>query len=155
MPIGATMGTPAIWEALYSENPLIHTSTFGGNPLAASAGLAALNVIEDEGLVERSRTMGAFMKHGFDDVQSRHSDLMCEVRGRGLMIGLEFSLDEVGELTIAQMTKRGMIAAYTLNNPRVIRIEPPLIITEDQASFALETFESALVETKELLSALV
>jgi putrescine aminotransferase len=155
MPIGATMGTAEIWDSLYSENPLIHTSTFGGNPLASAAGLAALQVIEEEGLVERSRVMGDRMLAMFRDVQSRHTDLMSEARGRGLMIGLEFTMDEVGELTIAQMTKRGMIAAYTLNNPRVIRIEPPLIISDDDVRFAVETFESALVETKELLGALV
>ena len=70
------------------------------------------------------------------------------------MVGVEFAMDEVGELTVAQMMKRGMCVAYALNNPRVLRFEPPLIITEEQVHFAVETLEAALVETKELLATL-
>ena len=61
MPIGATMGTAAVWEKVFSENPLMHTSTFGGNPLACAAGLAAVRVVQDEDLVARSRDRGALM----------------------------------------------------------------------------------------------
>ena len=155
MPIGATMFTEEIGAAIFGKNPLLHTSTFGGNPLACAAGLAALKAIQEDGLCERSERMGDLFMAGLREVQQRHPDKIAEVRGRGLMIGLEFTEDEVGELCIGQMTKRGMIAAYTLNNPRVIRIEPPLIITEAQIQFAIETFESALIETKELLLELV
>ncbi len=154
MPIGATLGTAAVWEAIFSENPLMHTSTFGGNPLACAAALATLDVIETEGLCAKATTMGARMMEGLREMQSRHGDMVSDVRGMGLMIGVEFSMDEVGELVIAQMTKRGVIAAYTLNNPRVIRIEPPLIINEEQVDFAVEVFESAITETSELLAML-
>jgi putrescine aminotransferase len=154
MPIGATVGTERVWEATYASNPLSHTSTFGGNPLACSAGLAAIQTIEQEGLIERSRIMGDKLKSGLQQVQAKHSELVGEVRGRGLMIGVEFTMDEVGELTIAQMLKRGMCAAYTLNNARVIRFEPPLIISDEQVQFAIDTFDEALVETQELLSVL-
>ncbi len=143
-----------MWEAVFGENPLTHTSTFGGNPLACSAGLAAVRVIKEEGLVERSRTMGKTLKAGLEQVQSRHSDLVAEVRGRGLMIGVEFRMDEVGELAVAQMLMRGLCVAYTLNNPRVLRFEPPLIITEDQIKFAVETFDEALTETSNVLAML-
>ena len=64
-------------------------------------------------------------------------------------------MDEVGELVIAQMTKRGVIAAYTLNNPRVIRFEPPLIISDAQIEQAVSVFSEAVVETKEILAMLV
>ncbi len=151
MPIGATMGTPAVWEAMYAKNPLIHTSTFGGNPLACAAGLAAFHVIETEGLVERSARIGARMKAGLEKVKERF-DLLVGVRGVGLMLGVEFSMDDVGELCIAQMVKRGLVAAYTLNNPRVIRFEPPLIITEAQCDWAVETFASAVAETADILT---
>ncbi len=155
MPIGAVCGTKAVFEAIYSPNPLSHTSTFGGNNLACAAGLATLDVVEDEGLIERSRTMGKLFKDGLSDVAAKNQDLVKEVRGRGLMIGLEFNLDEVGELVVAQMLKRGMCVAYTLNNPRVLRFEPPLIIREDQVEWAVQTFSDALAETKELLAMLV
>lgn len=154
IPIGATMGTPEVWEKVFGENPLIHTSTFGGNPLACAAGLAAIGVIEDEGLVERSAETGQYMMSALNALKAKH-DLIAEVRGKGLLIGVEFAMDEVGELVIAQLVKRGMVAAYTLNNPRVIRIEPPLIIEREQAEWACETFGEAVAETAELLSSLV
>ena len=152
MPIGATVMTPAVNESMFSENPLLHTSTFGGNPLACAAGLAALEVIQEEGLVERSRVLGDRMKAGFESIMSKH-DLLASVRGRGLMIGVEFSMDEVGELAIAQMVKRGLVAAYALNNPRVIRFEPPLIISEEEVDWAVDTFSDSVQETAELLAA--
>jgi putrescine aminotransferase len=155
MPIGAVVGTPAVWDAIYGENPLAHTSTFGGNPLACVAGLATIEVIKEEGLVERSRSMGALLRDGLAQAGGRYPDFVKEVRGRGLMIGVEFQMDEVGELVVAQMLKRGMCVAYTLNNPRVLRFEPPLIITEAQIAFAIETFDEAMAETTELLAALL
>lgn len=155
MPIGALVGTPKIWDAIYGESPLSHTSTFGGNPLACRAGLATIQVIEEEGLVERSRQMGELLVTGLRSVADKHSDLIKEVRGKGLMIGVEFQIDEVGELVVAQMLKRGLCAAYTLNNPRIMRFEPPLIITPVQIEFAVETFGSAVAETAELLASLV
>jgi len=155
MPIGATMGTAAVWDAVFGKNPLVHTSTFGGGQLACAAGIAALEVIEEEGLCERARTMGARLKAGLEGVRETHSDLIAEVRGEGLILGVEFKMDEVGELCVAQMMKRGMCAAYTLNNPRVIRFEPPLIINEDQVDFASQTFGEAVAETAEVLSELV
>ena len=153
MPIGATCFTRNVCDSMFSENPLLHTSTFGGNPLACAAGLAALDVIRDEGLVERSASIGAHLKSGLASLKDRN-EIVSDVRGRGLMIGIEFAMDEVGELTIAQIVKRGMIAAYTLNNPRVIRIEPPLIMTEEQADEAVRIMGEAVDETQEILAAL-
>jgi putrescine aminotransferase len=154
MPIGATMGTAAVWEQVFSENPLMHTSTFGGNPLACSAGLAAVRVVQDEDLVARSRDRGALMLELLRGMQDRHRDLVEDVRGKGLMIGLEFAMDEIAELTVAMMLKRGMCAAFTLNNPRVIRLEPPLIISEDEVRLAVAILDAALTETSGLLEML-
>jgi putrescine aminotransferase len=155
LPVGAVLGTASLWESMFSENPLSHTSTFGGNPLACVAGLTTIQVIEEEGLVERSRDMGTLLLCGLDEMATKHHDLVLEARGRGLMLGLEFREDEVGELVVAQLLKRGMIVAYTLNNPRVLRFEPPLIITPDQIHFAINALDEALTETKELLALLL
>jgi putrescine aminotransferase len=155
MPLGVCMGRPEIWEAIYSANPLSHTSTFGGNPLACAAGLATLRVIRDEALVPRSAELGRRLKQGLQQVADRHPALVREVRGRGLMVGFEFQMDEVGELVVAQLLKRGVCVAYALNNPRVLRFEPPLIITPQEIDFAVESVDEALVETSELVSALI
>ncbi len=155
MPLGALIGRKEIWDSIYSVNPLAHTSTFGGNALACAAGLAGIEVIEREDLVTRSRMMGKKMKDGFEQVQREHSDLVAEVRGRGLMVGVEFAMDEVGELVVAQLLKRGLCVAYALNNPRVLRFEPPLIIGENEIQFAVDTLNDAISETSELLSELI
>jgi putrescine aminotransferase len=155
MPLGAIVGTESIWEAIYSQNPISHTSTFGGNPLACAAGLAGLKVIEEEGLVERSAELGILLKSGLQTVADKHSNWVKEVRGRGLMVGFEFQEDEVGELVVAQLLKYGVCVAYALNNPRVLRFEPPLIITSDEVEFAVDAVDQALVDTGEMLSMLV
>ncbi len=146
MPIGAVVGTPEVWERTFSENPLIHTSTFGGNPLACAAGLAALDVIEDENLVEAARERGAQLLAGLQSVQQQFPEALVEARGVGLMLGVEFSVKDVAELTINGMARRGVIAAYTLNNPKVIRFEPPLVVTEKQVDVAVEAFREAVGE---------
>ncbi len=155
MPIGAVMGTAKVWEAVFSENPLLHTSTFGGGGLACAAGLAALQVIEEEGLVERSAKMGEILLTELRKACTGHGDLVAEVRGRGLMVGLEFKMDEVGELVVAQLLKRNVVVAYTLNNPRVLRFEPPLIIGEKEIATVAKAVGEALAETSELLATLV
>jgi putrescine aminotransferase len=155
MPIGATLGTPSVWQAIFEENPLLHTSTFGGNPLACAAALATLDVIESEHLVERSRQAGHRLLSGLRTIQERHPKMISEARGMGLMCGIEFTMDDIGELVIAQMVKRGVVAAYTLNNRRVIRLEPPLIVTDAMIDHALETLDAAVAETADLIAALI
>jgi putrescine aminotransferase len=82
-------------------------------------------------------------------------ELVADVRGKGLMVGVELAMDEVGELVVDQLLKRGVIVAYTLNNPRVIRLEPPLVVSEQQASAEISALCEAVQETLELLAGLV
>ncbi len=152
MPIGATMSTPDIWQKAFGENPLIHTSTFGGNPLACAAGLAALQVIEEEGLIQKSRDRGQQLLSGLKEIQARFPDDIAEARGMGLMIGVEFAVKDVAELTINGLARRGIIAAYTLNNPKVIRFEPPLVITAAQVQTALAAFNESVEESVRMLA---
>lgn len=153
MPLGVTVYTAEIYEKVYGENPMIHTSTFGGNPLACAAGLAALSQLTPE-LIENSQKMGERMLKGFREIQSRFPSILGDVRGRGLMIGIEFTEDEVGEVAVATLMKEGVCVAYALNNPRVLRWEPPLIINADQVDHAIAALNTAMVEVQELLAVL-
>ncbi|GBC92246.1 Putrescine aminotransferase [bacterium HR15] len=153
LPIGSFSANETLWHAMFGENPLLHTSTFGGNELACAAGLATLQVIEEEGLVENAREIGNYLLKGLQQVQAEYPDFIQEVRGRGLMIGIEFHEADYGELTITNMIQRGVIAAYTLNNPKVIRMEPPLILTRAQAEFALQVFAESVSAARELVHA--
>lgn len=152
MPIGATMGTAAVWNKVFADNPLTHTSTFGGNPLACAAGLAVLEIMERDNLVERVAIQGDRLQAALKEAL-KDQPLVAEVRGQGLLIGVEFAEDEVGELVIAQMMKRGVIAAYTLNNPRVIRMEPPFLVTDEQIDHAVNCLKESVAETADLISA--
>lgn len=154
MPIGATLYTQAVYEGVYGENPTAHTSTFGGNPLACAAAIAAVKTIVEEDLPGRSMKMGERMLKGFQEVANRRAETVYQARGRGLMIGLEFREDEVGELVVAALLKRGVCVAYALNNPRVLRFEPPLIIDEAQIDYAVEAVDGAIGETEELLASI-
>src|SRR5262249_37648265 len=151
MPIGATLATPAVWEKLFGENPMIHTSTFGGNQLACVAGLAAIEVLESEGLAEKAVERGGQLLAGLRAGQQELPGTLKEVRGRGLMIGVEFGIQDIAELTIAGMSRRGVIAGYTLNNPRVIRFEPPLIVTPEQVEMGVSAFRDSVAEALALL----
>ncbi|MCW3052131.1 MAG: acetylornithine aminotransferase apoenzyme, partial [Chthonomonadales bacterium] len=154
MPIGACMATAAIWEKVFEANPLLHTSTFGGNPLACAAGLAALEVTHDERLCEKALVRGEQLMAGLRTVQEALPGALVAVRGRGLMIGVEFAVKDVAELTINGMARRGIIAAYTLNNPKVIRFEPPLIVTEAEVATAVSAFQESVAEAVEMLEGL-
>lgn len=151
MPIGAFMATPAIWDKVFRENPFIHTSTFGGNELACAAGLAALDATQTENLPDRAAESGAYFLRGLRAIQAEFPQVLKEARGLGLMLGVEFTDSDVGKVVIGAMVHRGVIAAYTLNNPNVIRFEPPLIITHAQIDTVLEAFSAAVAEAIELL----
>ena len=154
MPIGATIGKPALWERAFSENPLIHTSTFGGNPLACAAALATLDVIEEEDLPGRAQKLGARLISRLRQTQEECPDAIAAVRGTGLMVGVEFRVEDVAELTINQMVMRGVIAAYTLNNPKVIRFEPPLVVSELEIDMAADAFHESVLQAIEFLEGL-
>ena len=154
MPIGACMATAAVWERVFDANPLLHTSTFGGNPLACAAGLAALEVTHDERLCEQAVVRGEQLMAGLREVQAALPTELLAVRGRGLMIGVEFAVKDVAELTINGMARRGILAAYTLNNPKVIRFEPPLIVTAAQVTEAVGAFHEAVAEAAAMLEGL-
>ena len=154
MPIGVTMATAQIWDRAFGENPLIHTSTFGGNPLACAAAIAAIDVILDEGLCGKAETRGQRLLSGLRSVQAELPNALTAVRGLGLMIGVEFAVKDVAELTINGMARRGVIAAYTLNNPNVIRFEPPLVVSESEIDTAVAAFGESVKEASMMLEGL-
>ncbi len=152
MPIGATLATSAIWDKVFGENPLLHTSTFGGNPLACAAGIAAIEATLDENLCQNAEERGEQLLTGLRQLQTQFPNIIKEVRGQGLIIGLEFPMQEYAELTINGLAGANIIAAYTLNNPKVIRIEPPLIVTKAQCETFLKAFEEAIQMAHTMLS---
>lgn len=153
MPLGAFASTPEIWAAL-EVNPLIHSSTLGGNPLACAAGLAAIREITRLNLPARAAALGEVALSRLRELQQRHPDIISEVRGRGLFIGVQFTDSDIAGLVIAGLAQRRVIAAYTLNNPCVIRIEPALTISEDDLNRGIDALGEAVAQAEELVEGL-
>ncbi len=150
MPLAAFVAIPAVWD-IFEENPYVHTSTFGGNPMACAAGLAALDAIEEQGLCEASAERGEQMLDGFRRLAEHYDGMIEDVRGRGLLVGVAFSDPDIAGLVIAGLSGRNILAAYGLNNPGTVRFEPPLIITQEQVDEVIEALGGALADTKAVL----
>ncbi len=151
MPIGAFTATPEVWKA-FEPNPLLHSSTFGGNQLACVAALAAIEATLSENLPHRAGVMGDLLINGLRAVAEKYPGAITEVRGKGLLIGVEFAERDIAALVIAGFAQHHILAAYTLNNPCVIRFEPPLIVSEAQINFVLTAFDEAVSGVIELLA---
>jgi len=117
-----------------------HGSTFGGNPLAAAVGLEALNVLVEEGLIERSAELGAYM---LEKLQSVDSPLIKQVRGQGLYIGMEIDPAMASARTVCEhLMEHGILSKDT--HGTVVRFAPPLVITKKQIDWAVTQVEKAL-----------
>lgn len=145
IPIGCFMSNSKIWKVL-EPNPTIHNSTFGGNPLACTAASACLEVIMEEHLPARATVMGNYFMRKLHDLAEEYPKYIADVRGRGLLIGLEFTSKELREAAQIELFHRGVLVAATMNANRTIRIEPPLIITESQIRFMIDALESIFVD---------
>jgi ornithine--oxo-acid transaminase len=133
-PVSAVLATR---EVLGVFAPGDHGSTFGGNPLACAVARAALDVIVDEGLCDRSAALGAYF---IERLRKLESPYVRDVRGRGLWIGVE--LDRAARPFCEALKDLGVLCKET--HDRVIRIAPPLVITTDEIDWALERFTRVL-----------
>jgi 4-aminobutyrate aminotransferase len=144
MPLGVTMAHSDImtWE------PGAHASTFGGNPVCLAAALETVRLLQEK-YVANSAKIGAFMRTKLEKLMNRHA-VISDVRGLGLMIGVEISKDrktrekapELRDAIITECFKRGLLILAA--GPSTIRFSPPLIIDEEQAEFAVDTLSDAL-----------
>ena len=136
-PMGALAYTDEVHSSLYVG---AHGSTFGGNPMAAAAGLAALQVYQDENLIERAMLMGHYL---FDRLNSVLLDRMIvrEIRGMGLMVGIELR-QKVGKYLRMLMEEHGVIALPAGSN--VLRLLPPLIINEQEIETGVQALANVL-----------
>jgi len=150
MPIGATLGTPAVW-APFNESPTVHTSTFGGNQLACAAARAALKVLVEEELAEQARVKGEYFSARLRELTAAYPEIVTEVRGLGLMIGIQMTAPDISQLFIANLVEQRVMVAYTLNQTGVIRVEPPLIIPVEVLDDVLGRMRSALDGTRQVM----
>jgi 4-aminobutyrate aminotransferase len=145
MPLGVTVSKADIMDWV----PGSHASTFGGNPVCIAAALATLDVIEGEGLLRNTEEVGNHMLRRMSEWTKKHR-LVGDVRGRGLMIGVELVSDKQTkhqasaerDRVVEMAFERGVL--FLGSGPNTIRISPPLITTKDQADVAMDVLEECV-----------
>jgi len=144
MPLSAFISTAAIWEVMI-PNPIIHSTTFGGNPLACAAGLAAIQVTLEEDLPGQAATKGEFLLRELGCLQQKYPQVLKNAHGKGLLIGMEFPVQEIGWQVASGLFKRGVLVAGTYSKAQVIRIEPalgiPMELLQEMLSRLEDTFQ--------------
>ncbi|WP_406064159.1 aspartate aminotransferase family protein [Streptomyces sp. NBC_01077] len=166
VPVGATLGKDWIFKKVYSsmDRVLVHSASFGSNAQAMAAGLAVLSVMENEGTVAHARRIGDLLSGRLKELVPRY-ELLHEIRGRGLMIGIEFgrpsSLGLRGRWTMLQAARKGLFAQMVVvpllqrhqiltqvsgDHLEVIKLIPPLVIDEADVDRFVTAFTAVMDE---------
>jgi ornithine--oxo-acid transaminase len=166
VPVGALLGKDWIFQRVYAsmDRVLVHDSTFGSNAMAMVAGLATLAVMEDESLVQRAEETGKVLRAGLEDLAGRY-ELVRDVRGRGLMVGIEFgaprSLRLRASWQMLQRARRGLFAQMVVlplfqrhriltqvagDHIEVVKLLPPLVVGEAEVGEFLDALEAVMAD---------
>lgn len=141
MPLGAFVGRPQVMETLSHDPPLAHVTTFGGHPVCCAAGLAALEYLVREQLAQRAAWVGAQWLEELRTITARAG---CTVRGKGLLMALDFETPAATRRFVTRCFERGLILNWTLHRDTVVRLAPPLTITADEMHYANTVIDTAL-----------
>ena len=150
MPLSAFISSAKIWEVMI-PNPIIHSTTFGGNPLACAAGLAAIQVTLEEDLPGQAAAKGEFLLRELGCLQQKYPQVLEDAHGKGLLIGMEFPVQEIGWQVASGLFKRGVLVAGTYSRAQVIRIEPALGIPMELLQEMLNRLEDTFREVARTL----
>jgi len=141
LPLGVTIAKEDVMSSLKVGE---HSTTFGGNPLVCAAACAAIDVLVEEKLPERAATLGRYFKEKLEDLQARHR-VVREVRGLGLMIGMEFRFDVLN--IILKSMERGVLVLDAGRN--ILRFLPPLVIKREHINRVITVLDTVMEEEKE------
>lgn len=144
MPLGGFISKPEVMNIL-TDPPLSHMTTFGGHPVSCAAGLASLRIILRDKLVERSATIGMELKSRLLDLKKKYP-VIVDVRGKGLMIGLEFSTPEITKKIVGHAQDLGLILSWSMYAGGTVRVAPPLNVLPGEIDQAINILEKSIVE---------
>jgi putrescine aminotransferase len=149
LPITGIIARPHLWVQPLQDNPwLLGSPTFGGNPVCCAAALATLSFILENDIPREAAKKGKYLKDGLLALQTKYPSVIEEVRGAGLMIGVEFPESKIGYSVAKGMFARRVMTAGTLINAKTIRFEPGATITYEDMDKVLQRMEEALYDTK-------
>ena len=143
VPLSACVCTERAFRGMFPD-PLLHSTTTGGNPLATSAGIAAFNVILSEDLCGKARKGEELFRAGIEPLMKKYPELLVDFRGRGLMLCMEFCDGDKGYEVVFEAFNRRLLLSGSLINARTIRIEPPLNITEEHIKEAIAILDESM-----------
>lgn len=147
MPITEIVFTKKMWVQQLIDNPwILGSPTFGGNPLACSAALAAIRYMIKYDIPKQAFEKGEYLIPKLKEYAKKYPQLIQEVRGIGLMLGIEFNTTDIGYAVSKGLFSRGVMTAGTLVNAKTVRMEPPAIVTYEQIDTVLERFGETLEE---------
>jgi acetylornithine/succinyldiaminopimelate/putrescine aminotransferase len=142
LPLGAFVGRPELMATLRHDPPLAHVTTFGGHPVSCAAGLAALEVLLRDDLPGRARELGRSLVERLRALAGRGG--LARVRGIGLLLGLEFDAPAACAHFATRAFESRLILNWTLHRDTVVRLAPPLVLTNDEADHAVTTIARCL-----------
>lgn len=138
MPLGGFASSSEIFEVFKSNPPLNHVTTFGGHPVSCSAALASLEVLLSENLMERASHIEAAARNRL------HGSEIAELRGKGAMLGLQLQTVEQTRRVVERCFDKGILLGWTLHSDTLIRLAPPLIISDELLAEVLEAIRDSL-----------
>jgi putrescine aminotransferase len=142
MPCSACIANEKAFKGMMA-GPLLHSSTTGGNPSATAAAIATINVMLKHDLPGKALRAGKLIVDGVNDIRKKYPKLLSEIRGKGLFLAMEFTQGDLGYEVVHEMFDRRVLVAGTLQNSKTIRVEPPLMISDESISKALEVIEES------------
>lgn len=140
IPVAAALASEGVY-APFSKDPFLHTSTFAGSPVAMAAAAATVAALQEEGLVERANELGRQLLPALRAVLDEHCpQLIAEVRGAGLLIGIELVNEHVAGDFVLELINQRVLVNHSLNAHRVIRLTPPAVFTAADIDWLLTAF---------------
>ena len=146
MPVSAVTTTEEIYHPMMYPNPFMHTTTTGGGALACSAAIAAIHVTLREKLWEQAAWKGEYLMSELNKFAAQYPQIYEKITGKGLLIGMHFKNPETGYKVASGLFKRNVVVAGTLTSAQTVRIEPPLVVTQEQMDALLNRLGDVLKE---------
>lgn len=137
------------------KNPFFHRSSGGGSDLGCQVSSKVIDFIVENRLLENARVMGERFKNGLNQIRNENPGIICEVRGRGMMLGIEYTREYMGVLMADCLARQGMFAVYSGNAPQVMRFQLPLTATADEIDRTVHIIRKAVATMKLFLLLLV
>jgi putrescine aminotransferase len=127
-----------------NQDPFLHTSTFAGAPLAMAAAHAAVTTIDEEGIVDRAHELGQRLLADIRALDGlADGEISTDVRGRGLLIGIEFTAPHLAAEFAIELLDRRVISNHALNNNHVVRLTPPAVLSEGETHWLLQALHDS------------